>query len=120
MNSVQQRYPTLILAMMILATSVLAGCASAPDLQTSRQFQEIEQAFTEARSPKEFEQVAGRYQQLIDDGLQSGAVLYNQGNAWMRAGQTGRAIACYRQAQRFRPNDPYLSANLQHALDTVG
>ena len=28
---------------------------------------------------------------------------YNQGNAWMRAKQPGRAIAAYRQAQRYRP-----------------
>ena len=115
MNSVRRRYRIAVLTMMMVA-----GCSSAPDLETSRQFQEIEQAFTEASSPKEFEQVAGRYQQLINDGLQSGAVFYNQGNAWMRAGQHGRAIACYRQAQRFRPNDPYLSANLQNALNTVG
>ena len=48
------------------------------------------------------------------------AVLYNQGNAWMRAGATGRALAAYRQAQRYRPRDPYLAANLQNALAASG
>lgn len=37
----------------------------------------------------------------------------------MRAGERGRAIALYRQAQRYRPRDPYLAANLQNAI-TVG
>jgi hypothetical protein len=34
----------------------------------------------------------------------------------MRAGQRGRAVACYRQASRYRPRDPYLQANLRNAL----
>ena len=38
----------------------------------------------------------------------------------MRAGQRGRAIAAYRQAQRFRPRDPYLDANLRQALGGQG
>ncbi len=56
------------------------------------------------------------YQEMIDDGAVSGAVFYNQGNAWMRAKQPGRAIAAYRQAQRYLPRNPYLDANLQYAL----
>ena len=40
-------------------------------------------------------------QEILDRGLLSGAVLYNQGNAFMRAGQRGRAIAAYRQARRY-------------------
>jgi hypothetical protein len=38
----------------------------------------------------------------------------------MRAGKLGPAIAAYRQAQRYRPRDPYLQANLQNALTTGG
>ena len=34
----------------------------------------------------------------------------------MKAKQTGRAIAAYRQAQRYIPRNPYLDANLQFAL----
>ena len=56
------------------------------------------------------------YQEIIDGGVASGAVWYNQGNAFMQAGQRGRAIAAYRQAQRYRPRDPYLEANLRFAL----
>ena len=73
-------------------------------------------AFDRATKPEDFVKVAAMYQEMIDDGAVSGAVFYNQGNAWMRAKQPGRAIAAYRQAERYRPRDPYLEANLQYAL----
>ena len=97
-----------------------AGCGSAPDLKTAELFQNAETAFREAQSEEDFIRVATRYDQILSSGFVSGAVLYNQGNAWMRAGQPGRAIACWRAAQRYRPRDPYLTANLQSALSSCG
>jgi hypothetical protein len=55
-------------------------------------------------------------QEILDRGYVSGAVLYNQGNALMRAGQRGRAIAAYRRAQRYLGPDPSLEASLAYAL----
>lgn len=95
---------------------VCTGCGTLPDLQTARVLQDAEAAFAAATQKEEFVRVAVMYQQVIDDGFTSGSVFYNQGNAWMRAEQKGRAIASYRQAQRFLPRDPYLEANLQQAL----
>ena len=92
------------------------GCATRPDLETSCKFQEAQSIFDEAKSPEDFMHAAAVYQEILDSGIESGAVLFNQGNALMRAGQPGRAIAAYRQAERFRPADPYLAANLQYAL----
>ena len=54
-------------------------------------------------------------QEILDRGQVSGAVLYNQGNAFMQAGQRGRAIAAYRQARRYQGPDPFLEANLAYA-----
>lgn len=102
--------------LLILTPLVLVGCARAPDLELTQKFQAAELAFAKARSPDEFLRVAVLYQEILDAGLDSGAVLYNQGNAFMNAGQRGRAIACYRQAQRYRPRDPYLEHNLRLAL----
>lgn len=98
----------------------LSGCTASPDLEKSRQFQQIEQAFSRAVTSQEFAEVAHQYDVLCGPEFRSGAVLYNQGNAWMRAGKPGHAIASYRQAQRFRPRDPYLAANLQNALVAAG
>ena len=95
-----------------------AGCGRAPDLKTAELFQDAETAFREAQSEEDFVRVATRYDQILSSRFVSGAVLYNQGNAWMRAGQAGRAIACWRAAQRYRPRDPYLTANLQNALSS--
>jgi len=60
-----------------------------------------------------FRRAAVLYQGIIDDGVRSGAVYYNQGNAWARAGEPGRAIAAYLTAKRYLPLDPYLDANLR-------
>ncbi|MGA2799256.1 MAG: SH3 domain-containing protein [Thermoguttaceae bacterium] len=94
----------------------LPGCARNFDPRLAQKFQAAQTAFDRAAKPEDFVKVAAMYQEMIDDGAVSGAVFYNQGNAWMRAKQPGRAIAAYRQAERYRPRDPYLEANLQFAL----
>jgi len=81
-------------------------------------FEEAQRTFDQAQSAADFLRAAGLYQAILDRGVISGVVLYNQGNAYMQAGQRGRAIAAYRQAQRYRPRDPYLEANLRYALGT--
>lgn len=95
---------------------LMTGCAAAPDMEVAQQFQAAQQAFDNAETEDDFLRVASLYQSILDGGCQSGAVLYNQGNALMRAGQRGRAIASYRRAQRYRPRDPFLDHNLTYAL----
>ena len=104
---------------LIVFASVMAmalGCGAPSDMESSRKFQQAEAAFTDARSSDDFARVAGSYQEILDRGVVSGTVLFNQGNALLRSGQRGRAVAAYRQAQRFRPRDSYLIANLNAAL----
>jgi hypothetical protein len=101
---------------MFLALVLCAGCARGVDLEVAQTFQEAQRTFDQAQSPDDFLRAAGLYQSILDRGIVSGVVLYNQGNAYMQAGQRGRAIAAYRQAQRYRPRDPYLRANLEFAL----
>ena len=103
-----------------LMTVVVSGCGDVPDLEVSRKFQEAEELFVKAESPEEFQRVASLHQEILDGGFESGVVHYNQGNAWMQAGQTGRAIASYRQAERQLPRDPYLKTNLAKALQASG
>ncbi|MBI5368836.1 MAG: tetratricopeptide repeat protein [Planctomycetes bacterium] len=101
---------------MLALFCALAGCAPGPDLDASRRFQEAQEVFSRAAQPEEFLRAAAIYQELLETGLECGAVLYNQGNAYMRAGRRGLAIAAYRRALRYRPRDPYLDANLRAAL----
>lgn len=112
-----QRLPILLLT--CLPSLMLPGCSSRVDLETSRKFQQAQAAFDQAEKPEDYMTAAALYQEILDSGMVSGAVLYNQGNAWMGAGQRGRAIAAYRQAKRYLPRDPYLDANLRSALGTA-
>ena len=44
----------------------------------------------------------------------------NLGNAWLKAGQIGRAVRAYRQAEALAPRDPDIRANLQIARNQAG
>ena len=65
-----------------------------------------------------FRRCAILYQGIVDCGVRSGPVYYNQGNAWARANEPGRAIAAYVTAKRYMPLDPYLDANLRSVAGT--
>jgi len=105
----------LTLLAILLVTSYF-GCSQQTNFDVQQKFHDAQKAFDTAKTPDDYLKVAGMYQNLLDHGTMSGAVLYNQGNAYMKAGQRGRAIAAYRQAEQFLPTDPYLEANLSYAL----
>ena len=114
---------TIILIVVCLGLLPLlsyAGCTQHVDLRTMNNLVKAQDAFDHAKSPDDFLKVASMYNAAQQHGVVSGAILYNEGNALMRAGQRGRAIAAYRQAARYRPNDPYLEENLKHALGAGG
>jgi hypothetical protein len=94
----------------------LPGCALRTDPAVLQKFQAAQKAFDEAVKPEDFQRAAARYQEIADAGIESGAVYYNLGNAWMRAKQPGRAVAAYRQAQRYLPRSRELQENLRNAL----
>ncbi|MBI4566196.1 MAG: hypothetical protein HY716_16040 [Planctomycetes bacterium] len=91
----------------------LASCEAGAGIETSRAFEEANQAFQEAKTPDGYLRAAAKYESLLEDGFINGAVLYNLGNAYVRAGKRGHAMAAYRRALRYRPRDPYLQANLE-------
>ena len=75
--------------------------------------------FDAAKTPHDYRESAALLESLLADGFHNGAVYYNLGNAYFRAGEYGRAIAAYRKAKPFRPRDPYLEANLRQALSVA-
>ena len=62
-----------------------------------------------------FADSAARFQQLVDDGVVNGPLHYNLANAWLQAGEIGRAILHYRKAERLIPGDGRLAHNLEYA-----
>jgi len=104
---------------MVCCLILWAGCGGRAEVSVEQKFLGAVTAFDRAGTPEDFLRVAGMYQEILDAGFVSGAVYFNQGNAFMRADQRGRAIAAYRQAKRYRPRDPYLDANLRYALGSA-
>ena len=101
--------------LLFLPLAVL-GCGRTPDNTILERLQVAESQFSSATGPTQFELAAQAYHQVAASGFHSGSALYNQGNAYMRANQPGRAIASYRMALRYLPRDSNLIANLESAL----
>lgn len=70
-------------------------------------------AFYEKR---QYQEAAGIYRALIDQGLENGYLYYNLGNTYFRLGMLGPAILNFVKASRFIPRDESLRANLAYAI----
>jgi tetratricopeptide (TPR) repeat protein len=62
---------------------------------------------------------ARSYEAILADGVESGAVLFNLGNAYFKSGETARAIANYMRAERLLPRDPDVAVNLAYAREVA-
>ena len=60
----------------------------------------------------DFEGALDRYRRILDEGLESGELYYNIGNAHFRLGELAPAILNYERARRLMPGDDDLLANL--------
>jgi tetratricopeptide (TPR) repeat protein len=97
--------------------SIFAGGADAGDSGArERAFLRALELFDSAKNPSDYRESALVLESALTGDYRNGAVYYNLGNAWFRAGEYGRAIAAYRKAKPFRPRDAYLDANLRQAL----
>ncbi len=63
---------------------------------------------------EDFEQAVRGYEAILKE-VQSGPIYYNLGNAWLKQGETGRALWAYKKAQHFIPSDPDFKANIKYA-----
>src|SRR5277367_1043584 len=105
---------------LIALTYVLSGATFAAEPGTrERTFVRALEVFDAAKTPADYRDSAALLESLLADGYRNGAVYYNLGNAYYRAGEYGRAIAAYRKAKPYRPRDPYLEANLRQALSVA-
>ncbi len=117
----QQRTLRTAQWLMFLACLCLSNVTStaAEPGANERAFVKALELFDQAKTPNEYRASARELESIVADGVHSGAVYYNLGNAWFRAGEFGRAILNYRKAHPYRPRDPYLQANLQQALTSA-
>jgi hypothetical protein len=102
----------MVLVLSFISTNLLAVERG----ERERTFVRALEIFDAAASPDDYRQSAEVLESVLADGFRCGAVYYNLGNAYYRAGEFGRAILNYRKAMPYRPRDPYLAANLEQAL----
>lgn len=55
------------------------------------------------------------YRSLLELQPRSGRLFYNLGNAYLRQGELGQAVAAFRHATKLRPRDQDIRANLEFA-----
>ncbi|MCF8092596.1 MAG: BatD family protein, partial [Desulfotignum sp.] len=67
----------------------------------------------------DFAAAARSFEAIAESGIRNGHLFYNIGNAWFKAGDTGRAILWYERAKRLIPRDPDLQFNLEYARTLV-
>jgi len=116
-NVSRQKINALRLLLLAVIVGLSNSMATAAESGThERTFVKALELFDQAESPDDYRASAFELESIVADGVRSGAVYYNLGNAWFRAGEFGRAILNYRKAKPYRPRDPYLTANLQQAL----
>lgn len=108
----------LVMSFLIAASCLATARASSEDVRHA--FEGANRAFATATTPDQFRDVAARFESLRRNGGECGAVLFNLGNTWFRAGEMGRAIAAYREAERYLTRDPVLVANLAEARRVAG
>ena len=66
-----------------------------------------------------FKAAAETFVHLASQGMENGELYYNAGNAFLKAGDIGRAILWYERAKTLMPHDPDLRFNLTHAKTFV-
>ncbi len=106
----------LLLGAILIACVFTAKLRADQEGDRQRDFLRSLELFDKAKTPNEFRESAKLLESLLVDGYCNGAVYYNLGNAYFRAGDFGRAILNYRKAKPYRPSDSLLEANLQQAL----
>jgi len=97
----------------VMAVWFFAGRAMAADVLT--EFDAANKLYAEGK----FADAAAVYEKILQSGATSPNLLFNYGNAECKAGNWGRAITAYRQAEQLAPRDADARANLEFARNQV-
>ncbi|MFH0937695.1 MAG: tetratricopeptide repeat protein [Planctomycetota bacterium] len=105
----------LLLFVAVISGLYLVSHAEEQNMR-ERNFVRGLEVFDHAKTPEDYGKAAELFETLLENDYQNGAVYYNLGNARLRAGEYGKAIAAYRKAKLYRPRDQYFEMNLKQAL----
>ncbi len=93
------------------APAAPASPAEPAPLVAGEAFVHANEAFEAGR----YGEAIANYRQLLAGGFENGHLHYNLGNAYLRNGELGHAIASYRRSLIFQPRDEDARANLEFA-----
>jgi hypothetical protein len=106
------RLPT---AMTVFVSICMVGLQAVAALEPVAAFEQANWLYEQGK----FAEAAAAYETLRAARVGSPALLFNLGNAYFKAGETGRAIAAFLEAERLTPRDPDVNANLRFARETA-
>ena len=101
---------------LLLLLILIAGPSYGQDAARARSF------FYEGNarySEEKYEEAISYYEKALSQGLESGQLYYNLGNAYFKRGSLGKAILYYLRSEKLMPHDADLSANLGYAQSLV-
>jgi tetratricopeptide (TPR) repeat protein len=112
LSRTKQMMKLLCLVLALAALSALAPEKARADVAT------IFSNGIKSYQAGDFKAAAAEFERLAEQPIKNPFLFYNIGNAYLKAGDLGRAILWYERARAMAPNDPDLNFNLAHA-DTL-
>ena len=110
------RFMTTALLVLLLS----GGGVGAQELGVQPQgAAEIFVAANQAYDQGDYEQAISGYEELVAMGTAGGGAYFNLGNAYLRNGELGRAIAELRRSHNLEPRDGDIRANLTFARQSA-
>ena len=101
--------------LLSILLAVLGGAGTLLAANVAADFSAANQFYAEGK----FSEAAKVYESLLNSGVVSPNLLFNDGNAEFKAGNVGRAIAAYRRAALLAPRDSDIRANLGFVRNQV-
>lgn len=101
----------LLLKRAVFALLLMSSAFSSVWADPASEFAEANKSYEN----KDYPDAIGRYQQILDRGIESAPLYFNLGNAYFKSGDLGHAIVNYLRAQRLDPSDDDIRENLEFA-----
>ncbi len=101
---------------LIVAVAVLCCCTSVSAESSATSLFQRGNDFYRA---DDYKKAIEAYQEAQETGARHPALFYNLGNAYLRNGELGRAIANYLRAKRLDPRDRDIRFNLDYAREKI-
>lgn len=112
---------TVIAVLLLISGSLYTAAAQEPSdpavllKEAEALFKEASETLQPPLKTQRYLEAAAVYETIIRHHVKNGALYYNLGNAYLRAGAVGKAILNYRRALLYTPWDAQLAHNLDYA-----